>query len=466
MTAIDRLSPDDLMILHSGGRWPQIIGALVILERGPLLHGGAFRIDEARSAIEARLGAVPRFRQVLVMPRRGLGGPFWADDQGFDVRDHVRVETLAPESGEPELLATIEELRRAPLDMTRPLWDMRFLTGPSEGRVGLFIRVHHAVADGMAAMMSLVALLADSAGPSAGPGAAWSPAPPPGTATLVVDSLRRRLDGLTDIGRAVLRPRATLRAVGDALPAMRELMAERPASETSLNRFVGADRRLAVLSVPAGTLREIGRANHATPNDVLLAITAGGIRSVLESRGELAADTIVRLYVPVSLRRGAIRRRGRPAGNLISQMAVPVAIGGTDPERRIRRIAAETAMRRRRRRMALGRWFRAGPVTRLLLKAIVAQRVNVTTASLRGPRSPIDAFGARVREVYPVLPIIGNVTLGVGAVSYADSVGIGVAADRETYPDIDVLVAGMRAEVQALLGSAEAHEAPGATEAA
>jgi hypothetical protein len=271
-----------------------------------------------------------------------------------------------------------------------------------------------------------------------------------------VDNVHRALRGLLGLGSALLRPRATFQQARHALPAIRELVAERPASATSLDRFVGAERRIGIVRTAAADWQAIGRAHHATPNDVLLAITAGGMRAVLESRGELTADTTIRLYAPVSLRRGAIRRRGRPAGNLISQMAVPVRIGDARSSPRLRRIAAETARRKRRRRTALGRWFGARPLTRLLLKAIVAQRVNVTTASLRGPRTPIRAVGREVSEVYPVLPIIGNVTLGVGAVSYADSVGIGIAADRETYPDFDVLVAGMRAELRELVASAAA----------
>ena len=45
----------------------------------------------------------------------------------------------------------------------------------------------------------------------------------------------------------------------------------------------------------------------ATVNDVLLAVTAGGLRALLRSRGEPVEDTTVRIYVPVSLRR---RMRG------------------------------------------------------------------------------------------------------------------------------------------------------------
>jgi diacylglycerol O-acyltransferase / wax synthase len=59
-----------------------------------------------------------------------------------------------------------------------------------------------------------------------------------------------------------------------------------------------------------------------------------------------------------------------------------------------------------------------------------------------------------VLEIFPVLPLIAAVSLGVGALSYAGQFNITVVADPATYPDLDVLVAGIRAEI-ATLNSAD-----------
>jgi hypothetical protein len=64
--------------------------------------------------------------------------------------------------------------------------------------------------------------------------------------------------------------------------------------------------------------------------------------------------------------------------------------------------------------------------------------------------------------VVPVLPLIANEPLGVGALSYAGQLNIGVVADRDAYPDLDVFVAGAREELQAL--GVSAHDAPTAKE--
>ena len=92
-------------------------------------------------------------------------------------------------------------------------------------------------------------------------------------------------------------------------------------------------------------------------------------------------------------------------------------------------------------------------MTRLMLKAVNRQRVHACSASIPGPRRPLYLAGARVLEVMPVLPLIGRVALGVGAISYAGSFTIGITADRDGFPDLDVLVSGIRAELDTILGS-------------
>jgi diacylglycerol O-acyltransferase / wax synthase len=195
---------------------------------------------------------------------------------------------------------------------------------------------------------------------------------------------------------------------------------------------------------------QVAHAHQATVNDVLLAITAAGLRGLLISRGEPVADLTLPIYVPVSLRRD----RSRPGtGNLISQMVVPLPLGTTDARQRLRRIAADTGARKANARPSLGTVFRSKISARVMLPLIAKQRVNVETADLPGPPAPRYFSGARVLEVFPLLNLIGNVSLGVGALSYAGQFNIMAVGDADTYPDIDVFTAGARNELSALIGA-------------
>lgn len=446
--SIDRLTSLDRLMLGASKRWPQDIGALAILDGTILLDpAGELRIDAVREAIGSRLHLVPRFRQVIHVPGRGRGGPLWVDAPRFDIRDHVVVLPLPPGTDEAGLLAVAEELRSQRFDPSRPLWRIWFMPGLPDGRVAMFVKLHHSIADGMAAMTTIAAFLdADRDAPIT-PVSPWSPAPSPPDRELFIDNAQRHLRAVGGAGSMLVRPGAMLRHARQAWPAIRELLAEDPATRTSLDRMVGPGRSLAVIRNSLDEVKTVAHAHGATVNDVLLALTAGGLRAVLRRRGEPVDGTTVRAYVPVSLRP---RAGGPQQGNLIAQMAVPLAMRESDAGDELRRIAAETATRKMRARTSLGTLIRGRLLRRLMLFAVMRQRVNVTTASIPGPTVPLYLIGARVLEVFPVLPLIANEPLGVGALSYAGEFNIGVVADRDAYPDLGVFVAGAREELDTL----------------
>lgn len=78
--------------------------------------------------------------------------------------------------------------------------------------------------------------------------------------------------------------------------------------------------------------------------------------------------------------------------------------------------------------------FRSKIAGRAMLKLIVRQRVNLVSADLPGPQTPLYFAGAQLLEVFPLLNLLGNVSLGVGALSYAGQLNIMAVADRDAHP--------------------------------
>ena len=158
---MERLTAQDLLMLWADDfGWSEDIGVLAVLDGDRLLDGdGRVRVDEVRRRLEARLHLVPRLRQLLYRPRWGLGWPLWVDAASFDLADHVRVHPLAPPGDEAQLLAACAELYRHRLDPARPLWEAWLLPGLPGRQVGLFLRAHHTLADGVAGMAAFGALL-------------------------------------------------------------------------------------------------------------------------------------------------------------------------------------------------------------------------------------------------------------------------------------------------------------------
>ena len=458
---MDRLTADDRLMLWPDEIWPQEIGALAVLDGSRLLGpSGGLRIEAVREAIGARLHLVPRFRQLLHLPRRGLGGPLWVDAPAFELADHVRVAPLPAPGDENQLLVATEQLRRQRLDRSRPLWAMWLLPGLPGHRVGLFVKMHHAIADGIAGVATVAALLDTAPDAPAGPARPWRPAPPPAARDLLADSLRRHTGDLGHAFSALAHPGTITRQGRAAWPAMRQLVAGPPGARTSLDRVVGPGRNLALIRSDLGLVTKAAHAHGAKVNDVLLTITAGGLRGLFRSRGEPVEDVMLPIYVPVTLRPAQLRDQAR--GNQIGQMVVPLPIGVPDPGRRLERIAAETARQKVESHPALGHLLGSRIARRALLKLLDRQPVSLTSADVPGPPVPLYLAGAQLLEVFPVLPLIAKVSLGVGALSYAGQFTIMAVADQDACPDLGVFAASARDELRALAAAASAGPRPSA----
>jgi WS/DGAT/MGAT family acyltransferase len=457
---MDRLSAEDQIMLWPDRRWPQVVGALLILDAATHFDAdGRLRIEELRTHVERRLHRVPRFRQVLLMPRPGAGPPAWTDTRTFDISDHVKVASVPAPGGEAELLETVERLRARRLDRTKPLWEMWFLTGLPDRRVALFVKIHHVMADGMAAVAAMGQFLDEVPDPSIEPPSSWTPNPPPTDRQLRLDDRRRRLarrrHGLT----VLQHPVPNLRRLWASLPAVRDLYTAGSKHHTSLNRLVGEGRRIRLVRASLDELKRVAHDHDATVNDVLVSAVGGAVASLLAHRGEPVPDTLP-IYVPVTLRSN--RNDSGATGNVISQIVVPVPTRTTDRVGRLVAVAAETRARKGRDLPSLDLFTRSRLARLALLKMLARRPVNVTTADLPGPPVPVYFAAAPVLEVFPLLPLIATESLGVGALSYAGRFAVTVVADRDAYPDLDVFVTALQAELDL---SRQQTEAPAAASA-
>lgn len=132
-------------------------------------------------------------------------------------------------------------------------------------------------------------------------------------------------------------------------------------------------------------------------------------------------------------------------------MIVPLPVGEPSPTRMLRTIAADTAQRKVRTRPRRSPVLRSQRIQRATLRMLARQQVyHVYLADLPGPRQPFSLLGARMLEMFPVVALMGNLTIGVGALSYAGQVNIAVVGDRGACPDVDVFAGGLRESLGSL----------------
>jgi diacylglycerol O-acyltransferase / wax synthase len=445
-----RLSVQDagfLYLEHAG--LPQHVAILAIAEGGPLHDpDGRLRVDAVRQQLAGRLELVPRLRQRVLWPRVGQGLPLWVDDPGFDLANHVRAVQVPAPGGEREVLGLCDELCLRLLDRTQPLWELWLVTGLDQGRVGLVLKLHHSLADGLAAVQ-IAGLLLDSTVDAPNPAPPpWQPRPAPSGSALLADNLRWRNAALA---AALMRLRHPSRLAAQArvLAGAAQMAAggRRHQRRSVLRRPVGGRRRLALVRAGLAEVKAVAHAQGATVNDLLLAAVTGGLRELLVARGTPTDGLTLYASVPVALRAGTDTAA---LGNQVGLMVVPLPVGEPDPAQRLQLITRATTDRKRRpERLASLRPVGSLTILRALNRYSRHQRiVDVFVTNVPGPQRPLYMLGARLLEAFPVVQVAGNVPLSVAVLSYAGQLNIGIQSDPDGLPDLDLFADGLRQSLE------------------
>jgi diacylglycerol O-acyltransferase / wax synthase len=387
-----------------------------------------------------RLPALPRFAQRLSRPHSGaLERPCWIDDETFDPADHVRRAALPRPGGEEELLAWAGEFFSHRLDRARPLWETVIVEGLAGDGWALATKAHHCLVDGVGSLQAL-ALYFDGT----------EPAPASGTA----ESHGFSPFGLARAGAGVLRHplRAAERAAALAELVAREEIAAAPRS--SINVRMGKRRRLAVARAHLADVKAVERNCGATVNDVVLAAVAGGLRRLLEARGEEPPAAGLRAMVPVNVRPG---EQAADLGNQISSLFVALPVDEPTAAGRLARVQAATAALKAGRQSEGARALlevadRLPPaLDGALSTSLFGTRLfNLTVTNVPGPPAELRAFGSPLREVMPLVPLAAEHAVGVAVFSYDGRLTFTVNADARAVPDAEEVALGIEADLAEL----------------
>ena len=449
-----RLTVVDRMFLHDERpEWPCHFGGLAVIDGRPLMdESGQLRLQELRDLLVRRLAGIPDLRQRIHTPGWLQGGPLWVDDERFSIERHIREAAIPAPGGDAELLAAAARAYDSLLDRRGPLWELWLLTGMTDGRVGILLKLHHAVADGSAAvaiMASLFDVERDAPDPAA---TRWTPAPIPGPRALLADNLSSKLRALGCGVAALAHPLRILAAARIFVLVLRRSMGEQGAPRTSLNGIVRAGRRVRSLRLDLAAMKDVAHAHGGKLNDVVLDLWSGGLRQLLVSRGEPVDGIELKVGQAVSLRPPS---DADAIDNQAGSIVLPLPVGEADPGRRLDRIVATTSRTKAiQRPAAIMNAMAAMSGTPLGQYLNLHQRaVNVMATNVFGPPVPMYVLGAPILEILPIIELIGNVGLTHAAFSYAGRVSLVVTADASGFPDVDELIHGMDRDWQALQGA-------------
>lgn len=405
--------------------------------------------------IEDRLRRMPVLRTRVVAVPYELGNPVVVDDPDFDLSRHLRVATAAAPGGRRQLDDVVAGIAGTPLPRDRPLWELTVVEGLAEDRVAFVMKLHHALADGIAS----VALLENAFVVDDGDAVVedFRPEPLPTGRSLY----RSAANGAAR--RLVSAPGLAARTVAGYRRARSARRAEevRPPGpfagpRTGFNVALTADRTFAtaVLGMPA--LVAAKEAAGVSLNDVFLAVCGGGVRRYLARRGALPGRSLT-ASVPMATRTGSHRLSGNHVDNLFLRLHTELA----DPVERVRAIHAESTSARRI-RAALGpelfeeRADAVPPFVHSLANASVGATrlagrlrppLNVVASCVRGPRTPLEVDGGTVTALFSSGPILEGIGLNLTAWTYVDTMSVSVLGCSASLPDPERLAADLEAEL-------------------
>jgi WS/DGAT/MGAT family acyltransferase len=438
---------------------PMHVAGVLVLE--PPVGG----LDAIAALVEARLPLVPRYRQRVLEVPGHLANPVWADDPDFDVEYHVRRSAVPRPGTQAQLLDLVSRVVARPLDRARPLWEVYLVEGLPEGRVAVVTKTHPALVDGLGTVDIGQVLLDDSPDATLPAPEQWRPRRLPGALQLVggaVGEYWARPTAVVETARhAVTDVRATgarlTGAAGGAVRAARSALF--PAPHSVLNATSGSQRRVAVARTELDDVKRVRKAHGGTVNDVLLTVVTGALRDWLLSQGQaVLGSTSVRALVPVS-----VQGEEEAPGNRVSSFLVDLPVGEPNPRVRLARLSyAMRGVSQHGRSVgadALIALTGFAPPTLHALGARAARGLsrrmaNLVVANVPGPQVPLYAAGARMLEVFPVVPLAPGQGLSVGITSYDGSVFFGLNADRDGVGDVDVLADLIEQELAVLVETA------------
>jgi hypothetical protein len=74
--------------------------------------------------------------------------------------------------------------------------------------------------------------------------------------------------------------------------------------------------------------------------------------------------------------------------------------------------------------------------------------------NVAGPPVPLYLAGAPLLELSPMMPVMGNLTLVIGVLSYAGQLNLTAVADHDHCPDLEIFTCGVRCALDDLARTA------------
>ena len=377
--------------------------------------------------------------------------PVWIEDEDIDLEYHVRHGALPWPGGERELGELVGRLQSTPLDLSRPPWECTIIEGLDGGRFALFIKMHHALIDGVSGMKMLQRAMSPDLAKSMKLPPFWSSPPPTmaaisrgGPAPTMAQATANAMQGLADQAKSVPQLVSAfakiIKRIGDPGDGM-ALPFDAPRSV--FNGRVREKRRFATQRFELERLRAVATAAQCTINDVVLALCGGALRRFLLQSDKLP-DKSLTAGIPVSVR----PKDDEGTGNAISFIVSTLGTDIEDAAERLQAIRASVLHAKAhvqslpKQAMLQYTMLLMAPTIVTLLTGIGGRTrpmFNITISNVPGPDKPLYFRGAELTAIYPVSIVTHGQALNITCQSYAGTMNFGFTGCHTSVPSLQRL---------------------------
>ncbi|WP_156296274.1 WS/DGAT/MGAT family O-acyltransferase [Mycobacterium paragordonae] len=420
---------------------------VAVIELDPESRG--FTIDAFRQVIAGRMDKlVPLGYQLIDVPYK-FHHPMWRENCEVDFTYHIRPWQLPAPGGRRELDEAVGQIASTPLDRAHPLWEMYFVEGLANGRIAVVLKIHHALADGVASANLMAHGMDLMPTPQL---SSYTPDPAPTKRELINTAF---VDHMRHIKRIPATVRYTAQGIRRVRRSSRKLSPELTMPftppPTFMNHMLTPERRFATATLALADVKETGKKLGATINDMVLALSSGALHQLLLRYDGEAVPLLA--SVPVSFNFDP----ERISGNYFSGMMVALPSDLDDPLERVR-AAHDNAVSAKESHQLLGpelisRWAAYWPPsgTEAMFRWLSSRDgqnkvLNLNISNVPGPRERGRVGGALVTEIYSVGPLTAGSGLNITVWSYVDQLNISVLTDGATLNDPHEVTEAMIAE--------------------
>lgn len=372
---------------------------------------------------------------------------FWQTDDKFDIQYHFHHVSL-PSPSEQELLTYISQDHGRKLSRQKPLWEFHFIDKlepthqGAPARFAVWLKVHHAMTDGIAAMRLLqMSLSSSSEQRTTIP--FWS----------LFTKHRNQLDALLPTDKSflhILKEQCqTIYPVGkELLCGLKQRLSKKShfvstfdAPKSILNQRISSSRHISARAFDKQRFADIAKAFDATTNDVILAVCADALRQYLLGQNALPNKPLI-AFVPVSLRRDE-----SAVGNQISFILTNLGTHLSSPIARLQTIKSSIDDGKKRfSRMNQAQIINYSAATYAWAGINLAtglfpsyQAFNLIISNVPGDTKPLYLNGAKLTGIYPASVLFDGQALNITLANHQDKIDFGITACRSALPNIECL---------------------------